>query len=134
MKNQNLVFPKHPSYDNPLVAICSAQSKCRFNFILKNGEQTTLDPGGITLIPEYFDPDEIFKIVLWWSVGTALLAGIEFLDKSGAYIMRQGDLNAECHKHEIFLEEGERIVGVTSFTAILAFHNEFQFIIAKKHI
>ena len=69
--------------------------------------------------------------MVWWSKGTALMAAIELIDKKGDFILRVGDFHTECLKNEIKLKPGERLVGIASFTAMLAFHNEFQFIIAR---
>ena len=46
-KTQNLVWPENPSWDNPLVAICHKDRYCRFNFVVKDGSYTRLNPGDI---------------------------------------------------------------------------------------
>lgn len=79
-----------------------------------------------------FNPNDLGKVILWWSKGTALLSAIELLDRSDQYFLRAGDFHVECLKHEIKLRDDERLVGIASFTAILSFHYEFQFIIARK--
>jgi len=87
---------------------------CRLNFELLSGKGTNLNPGDIKLEKTAIDPDNIQKIILWWTKGTALLNAIELIDKKGGVTLRAGDFHHECLKHEIELKENERLVGVAS--------------------
>lgn len=121
---QNLVWPQKPDYHNPIVAICHKAQYTRFNFKLRNGESTNIN-SDVELQVETFDPDRVSTVVLWYVRLTALLAAIELIDAKGEHLIRVGDFHSECRKHEIKLKSGERLVGMQSFTTILAFHNKF---------
>lgn len=81
IKIQNFIWPANPSYDNPIVAVMHKDRYCRFNFILKDGSGTNINPGEITLETTSLDADDIKRVVLWWSKGTSLLNAIELSDK-----------------------------------------------------
>jgi hypothetical protein len=84
-----LIWPTSTSFDNPIVGILASEGLRRFNFLLLNGEVTSL-PCDVDLQVSMFDPDTVRKIVLWWYEDDAALYGIEMFDKSGNLILRVG--------------------------------------------
>ena len=78
-----------------------------------------------------FDPDQVKKVELGFDVNEDHLKSIELFDKQNKSLGLAGN-SQRAFKFSITLHEGERIVGLSSFTEFSnKTHYDIQFIIAK---
>ena len=80
-----------------------------------------------------FDPDSIRRIELAFEQETQAVDLIELFDSEGKSVAKVGGAYKVGERHEIELEKGERICGITSMASCSKrVHRNFQFVICKE--
>lgn len=133
--SQDLVWPATPSYDNPIVKIHHdyGYGHLYFDFELKNGEKTSMKKPNVKTGPDIImNPDEVRFAQIHWYPANAGLYCVVLQDKNRNDLLKIGYFkDATVKVQEIELEEGERLVGITSDTK-KHYHCDLQFIIASR--
>ena len=120
---QTINFPEHPNFEIPITEIWGSPDGDRnfLRFVLQNQEKTAFD-NRKDLVQNTFEPDAVRRVLLHYvkkddSFDSAC-GTVELFDKNDQLIQQCGkpDLDWAKERHEIKLEENERLVGVVCST------------------
>jgi len=127
-----MVWPPQPTYDNPIVGLCSNNSvdASTMNFIDKYGHSCNQDKSNQCT----FDPDQVGKVVMAFNTNHSFsLHHLELFDKDGRSICQVGATNNLTQKYTVEMKEGERFIGIASHaTYNNCYHFNIQLIIASQ--
>ena len=135
MRKHNACTPS-PSFTNPIIEI-HTDGSARITFKFKDGSMPDLDldlddgkSASVFKVPE----GQVAQVILhYWRLANFLCA-ISMVDRKGNTLFKTYDSPSADASHTISLEQGEAIVGFRSWADCggkLAWHADFQFIIAK---